>query len=140
LTKLAQSVGATYTRYAEDLAFSGNRDLSRGVLRIYEKACQIVVEEGFAVRPAKTRIMRQGVRQQLAGVVVNQRVNVSRREFDLLKAILHNAIQNGPGSENRERRPNFREHLLGRIAWISSLNAERGKKLRGMFERIAWET
>jgi len=33
----------------------------------------------------KTRIMRQGVRQRLAGLVANQHVNVARADFDRLK-------------------------------------------------------
>jgi len=138
LSALAQASGIAFTRYADDLAFSGDEEFARGVLRFYEKACQIVIEEGFAVRPAKTRIMRRGVRQQLAGVVVNVRPNAPRGEYDRLKAILTNCSRHGVGSQNREKHPSFREHLLGRITWLTSLHPERGKKLRARFDRIDW--
>jgi hypothetical protein len=45
------------------------------------------MEEGFRVNHRKTRVMRQGVRQYLAGVVANARVNIPRSDFDRLKAI-----------------------------------------------------
>jgi hypothetical protein len=52
--------------------------------------------------------MRQGVRQQLVGLVVNQRMNVRRNDFDRLKAILTNCVRLGSGSQNHEAHPNFR--------------------------------
>ncbi len=138
LSGLADSAGATYTRYADDLAFSGGRDFERGVDRFHVHACAIAIEEGFPVHTRKTRMMRQGVRQRVAGVVVNQRTNVTRADFDLLKAILHNCARTGPADQNRSGHPDFRSHLLGRIAHASLLNPERGRKLREVFDRIAW--
>jgi len=32
----------------------------------------------------------------------------------------------------------FRAHLLGRVGFVESVNAARGAKLRGLFERIVW--
>lgn len=51
--------------------------------------------------------MRQGVRQHLAGLVANQKVNVMRADFDRLKAILTNCARVGPASQNREGHPIF---------------------------------
>jgi len=62
----------------------------------------ILMEEGFAVQHRKTRIMRPSVRQHLAGLVTNQRFNVRRSDFDLLKAILTNWVRHRP--ENPEPR------------------------------------
>src|SRR5262249_45914045 len=82
LSGLAKSVGARYTRYADDLAFSGGEEFDRCVERFLIHVAAILLEEGFAAHYRKTRIMRQGVRQHLAGLVANQRVNVMRRDFD----------------------------------------------------------
>lgn len=67
------------------------------------------------------------------------RRNVSRGEYERLKAILHNAAHNGPAAENRCGVPDFRAHLLGRIGRVQSVNGSRGAKLRERFDRIAWE-
>ena len=80
LSGLASSAGAIYTRYADDLAFSGDRDFERVVQRFQLHVSAIVMDEGFAVHHRKTRIMRSGVCQRLAGVVVNEHMNVVRAD------------------------------------------------------------
>ena len=139
LHALAQTAGAIYTRYADDLAFSGGLDLEQSLRRFRMLVCQIAVEEGFAINLHKSRFMGQGVRQELTGIVVNAHTNTRRADFDLLKAILTNCARNGPESQNRDGRADFRGHLLGRIAHVGLVNAGRGKKLRELFERIVWK-
>jgi hypothetical protein len=135
---LAGAVGAAYTRYADDLAFSGDAELERSARRFQVEVARIALEEGFEVHTRKSRFMRQGVRQQLVGVVVNAHPNVLRRDYDCLKAILHNCIRHGPASQNRQGHTDFRGHLLGRIAHVAMLNAARGRRLRSLFERVRW--
>jgi hypothetical protein len=139
LAGLAACAGAAYTRYADDLAFSGGRDFERSARRFQVQVMRIALEEGFEVNARKTRFMRPGVRQQLCGVVLNARPNVRRDDYDRLKAILHHCITHGPHTQNRDGVPDFRAHLLGRIAWVERLNPRRGAKLRAWFERICWD-
>ena len=61
LTGLAEAAGATYTRYADDLAFSGGRTSSACVERFALRVAAVLMEEGFSVHHRKTRVMRQGV-------------------------------------------------------------------------------
>jgi hypothetical protein len=82
--------------------------------------------------------MRQGVRQYLAGVVANERLNVPRPDYDRLKAILTNCIRLGPSSQNREAHADFRAHLAGRVSFVEMVNASRGAKLRSLLARIQW--
>jgi RNA-directed DNA polymerase len=139
LNGLARSVGATYTRYADDLAFSGGKLLESGANRFSTYVAAIVHEEGFSVNHRKTRLMRQGVRQHLAGLVINQHPNVTRKDFDLLKAILSNCIRFGPESQNRHSHPYFRLHLEGRISFVQSINPAKGTRLRALFDQIRWQ-
>lgn len=82
LAGLAKSVGAEYTRYADDLAFSSNDALfERRVETFSIHVAAILMQEGRTVHFRKTRVMRQGVRQFLAGLVANQRANVIRADF-----------------------------------------------------------
>jgi RNA-directed DNA polymerase len=138
LSSLASTAGAIYTRYADDLAFSGNRDFERVVRRFHLHVCAIVIEEGFAVHHRKTRIMRSGVRQRLAGVLVNEHMNVVRTDYDRLKATLTNCIRHGAESQNRTKCGNFRAQMLGRIAFVDMLNPNRGSRLRALFDQIEW--
>ena len=137
LAGLAKSAGAVYTRYADDLAFSGGEVFDRSVERFSIHAAAILHEEGFAVHHRKTRIMRQGVCQRLAGLVTNRCVNVPRADFDKLKASLTNCIRHGIESQNRNAHPAFRAHLEGRVGFVESINPARGARLRRLLERIA---
>jgi RNA-directed DNA polymerase len=138
LGALAESAGAVYTRYADDLAFSGARDFDRRAERFAIHAAAILEEEGFSMHHRKTRIMRRGVRQYLAGIVANEHANVIRADYDRLKAILTNCVRRGPESQNRDSRVDFRAHLDGRIGFVEMVNPARGKKLRDIFQRVAW--
>lgn len=138
LTGLAAAFGARYTRYADDLAFSGDASLRERAGRIAELVAEIARDEGFLLNAAKTRAMPRSTRQQLCGVVVNEHPNVPRREYDLLKATIHDAARNGPAAANRAELPDFRAHLLGRIAWVEQLNPPRGRRLRNRFSAIEW--
>jgi hypothetical protein len=138
LTGLARAAGATYTRYADDLAFSGGEDFERVVERFSLHVAAIINEEGFEVHHRKTRIMRQGVRQQLASLVTNVHANVRRSDLDVLKAILTNCARLGPAGQNREGHPDFRAHLDGRIGFVELINPEKAARLRAIWLRIDW--
>ena len=139
LAGLARAAGGIYTRYADDLLFSGDDAFARSVKRFYIHAAAIVLEEDFTVNFHKTRIQSQPVRQPAAGLVINSNANIQRDTFDNLKATLHNAARFGPVGQNRGGVADFRDHLGGRIAFVEMVHPARGAKLRRIFERIAWE-
>ena len=135
LCAYASKVGAVYTRYADDLTFSGDQlnVRQRGVIAAVTR---IAVEEGFSVNPSKTHTRGQDDRQSVTGIVVNQRTTVPREDYDTLRAILHNCVRYGPESQNRRSHSDFRAHLRGRIAWVASLDVERGRRLLATYHQI----
>ncbi len=135
---LAKAVGADYGRYADDLVFSGNRDLARSHKSFCSRVAAIALEEGFRINHRKTRIMKASVRQKVVGVVVNERLNVERADYDALKATLFNCVRFGPESQRRKLDGDLKAHLAGRIAHVGSLNERRGRRLRELFEKIDW--
>jgi RNA-directed DNA polymerase len=139
LCGLARKFDANYTRYADDLLFSGGDELARSQSRFRTWALAVLLDERFAIQDRKTRSMLHGGKQHALGLTVNERPNVSRREFDRLKAMLFNCGRFGPESQNHDAHPRFREHLRGRISWFTQINRARGAKLRKLFDRIEWE-
>jgi hypothetical protein len=135
---LARSAGANYTRYADDLAFSGNTNFANGLGRFRKSVQTILNEEGFLLNPAKTRTMPRHTRQRITGITVNEHCNVGRAEFDKLKATLYNCTRTGPAVQNHAQITDFRAHLDGRISWVEQINPPRGVKLREIFEQIDW--
>lgn len=138
LDALAKSIDGRYTRYADDLAFSGGETLRRSVQHFTALVTKIAGEEGFEINHRKTRPMYRSHRQLLTGVVVNDKANVRRQDFDRLKAQLTKCVRHGAVSQNHRGVPDFRAHLSGRVAYVASLNAERGRKLQEIFHRIEW--
>ncbi|MFM9863369.1 MAG: reverse transcriptase family protein, partial [Micropepsaceae bacterium] len=138
LTGLANRFDARYTRYADDLTFSGDEAFHASADRFLKAVETIGRDEGYALNAAKTRVMPRHKRQTITGIVVNDHVNVPRDNFDALKATLTNCLRHGAPSQNRDAHSDFRAHLDGRIAWVERLNLRRGEKLRRLFDAVAW--
>lgn len=139
LSGLAAKWHVDYTRYADDLTFSGDPRFVPALREFIPLVQQIIRDEGFQVHRAKRRVLRSSQRQTVTGVVVNHKANISRSEYDELKAILHNCLQQGPAGQNRDGHPDFAAHLRGRIAHAMHLNPARGQKLLALFARIKWD-
>jgi RNA-directed DNA polymerase len=133
LAGLAASIELQYTRYADDLAFSG--DLSLAATRTFvATVTDIASDEGFRINARKTRIRGRGDRQALAGLVVNAAPAVARDEYDALRALLHNASRTGLAEQNHDGHADFRGYLAGRIAWVGHRQPARAAKLAALFD------
>ena len=142
LTGLAAAMGATYTRYADDLVFSGDASLGRrgAAERLEAQVAEIARDEGFRVHDGKTRVRTAAQRQVVTGLVVNSEAGprVARVEYDRLRAVLHDAARSGPAAANREGHDDFRAHLLGRISWVAATSPARAAKLREAYAAVDW--
>lgn len=138
LTGLARRFGARYTRYADDLTFSGDAAFARSAATCAAWVAEIVRDEGFAVAPEKTRIQHRAQSQRIGGLVVNQHPAAPRRERERLEAILHHCVHDGPASQNRDGVADFQAHLRGRIGYVASVRATHATKLWALFDRIDW--
>ena len=140
LSAAASAVGASYTRYADDLAFSGDDNFARRTVRFAALVGGAALEQGFEVNYRKTRVMRRGVQQRLGGLVVNACAAVPRSDYKQLEATLFNCVRTGAASQNRDGHADFRAHLQGKIAWVAETHATRGAWLAELFGKIDWET
>jgi RNA-directed DNA polymerase len=137
---LATAAGIQYTRYADDLLFSGDDWSAARCGRLEEFVTQIIVECGFQVAAAKTRCASPASRQTALGLVLNDRLGISRNKFDQLKAILHNCVKSGAETQFDGDLSEFRLSLAGKVAYVESINENQGRKLRAKFEQIDWKT
>lgn len=139
LSGLLKKLGGNYTRYADDLTLSGSDGFCYALRCVIPLTEQIVRSERFRLNHRKRKVIRKGRRQLVTGVVVNAKPNISRDEFDRLKAILHNCVTLGAESQNRDGHADFAAHLRGRIAFVRQLNPARAEKLQRLFEKILWD-
>lgn len=132
LTALATSRRWTYTRYADDLVFSGE-GLSHRVVSVVSK---ISAEEGFILNDKKTRVYRGEARPIVTGLVVGERHLSVPREFkrDVSKQI-HYVLKYGllsHSAKTRSRNPYLASTLLGKLNYWLSIepNNRRAKIMR----------
>nr|BDT38211.1 reverse transcriptase family protein [Myxococcus sp. MH1] len=118
LAGLARRYGATYTRYADDLTFSG--DDVGAMEKVRALAARYVRDEGFEVNAAKTRVQRRGGRQRVTGVTVNAGLGLSREERRKLRAMIHQ--EDGGDAKQRAR-------IDGMLAYVKMLNPEHAARL-----------
>ena len=126
---MAQKLGFSYTRYADDLTFSG--DEPEKISKLLGLVSKLVADEGFQLRRDKTRVMRQGSCQRVTGVVVNEVLGLSRKERRRLRAMLHR-LQNEESPDPQEL-----AKARGKLAYLEMLNPEQAQALREKFSKFS---
>jgi len=89
LNKLAQKYGLNYTRYADDITFSSMHHVYRSNGIFIQELTRILKEENFVVQKEKTRLQKRYYRQEVTGLIVNNKVNVSRKYVKELRHFLY---------------------------------------------------
>jgi RNA-directed DNA polymerase len=139
LEGLARRYDVRYTRYVDDLIFSGASALNTARLRFVAAVEDIVRAQGFRLNARKTVALGSSGRQQLLGAVVNDHATLPRVERDRLRAVLHNcAVHGWPTQARGQSREQFREHLLGLVAFAGGLDPVFGQRLRVVANAIDW--
>ena len=96
LSGFARKHGLTYTRYADDLTISSKQDQTELVGSILAVLHKVAAAEGFVVHPDKVAVRRRGRRQEVTGLVVNERLGVDRRTLRRFRALLFQIETDGP--------------------------------------------
>lgn len=87
LQGLARRFNLRYSRYADDITFSSAHNVYQEDGEFMTELRRIVTEQRFTINEKKTRLQKRGSRQEVTGLVVSDRVNVTReyvRDLDNL--------------------------------------------------------
>jgi retron-type reverse transcriptase len=136
LAGTASKLGWSYTRYADDLTFSAGPEQKKTMALLLARIRHVVREEGFAINEKKGRVQHAARRQEVTGIVVNDRPSLAREELRRLRAIVHGATKTGLEAQNRENRPNFEAWLRGKIAYVMMIDRAKGSALREKLDEI----
>jgi RNA-directed DNA polymerase len=135
LFALGRKFGFNYSRYADDLSFSGD-DLScvGDILSITKR---VLSEEGFVVHPDKTKVMHRSQKQEVTGLTVNESApHLPRTEKRRLRAMLHNAKKLGLEAANIKKLPFFEAHLHGWVAYAAMSEPNYARKWFDAFAQV----
>ena len=124
LLEAATKRNCVYTRYADDLTFSGDK----GAIELLGVAKRTLGQIGLALDPKKTNIFRRGRRQMVTGLVVNEQVSIPRRLRRRLRAAVHR-VQNGQVSQwhNSDQTSTA---LQGRLAFLQMVHPQEALALK----------
>ena len=129
----AAKLGFVYSRYADDLTFSAARADNKIIKQLLWRVRKIIDAEGLKVHPKKTEVMRRHQRQEVTGVVVNQRPSVCRKELKKFRALLFQIDQDGPAGKHWREGELFAS-IHGYANFVAMVNPDKGKPL---LQRVA---
>jgi len=104
LAALAETLGATYTRYADDLTFSFAEADHAAVADLLAATRKVVRQQGYRLHlDRKLQIRRRHHRQTVTGLVVNDRVALPRARRRWLRAVEHHVYSGKTASLTRDQ-------------------------------------
>lgn len=123
IVKIAKKYRFTYSRYADDMTFSTNRELNSNKLRANKELEnflteleKVIVSSGFEINPKKTRLSNNMQRQEVTGLVVNKKINVKREYIKNTRAMAFKLYKDGVFEI--DKKPGTLNQLTGRFAFI----------------------
>ena len=100
LSGVAKRFGLNYTRYADDITFSSKHNNYEVSPNIFEKIFvanstfdreirRIIALQKFHLKESKVRLQKEAYRQEVTGLLVNEKVNVTRRYVKQIRQWLY---------------------------------------------------
>ena len=135
---LAKKFHFAYTRYADDLTFSGTKEEIRKIPQLLWSVKQVVTDEGFTIHPDKLRIMRNGARKEVTGVVVNEKLNISRKTLDNFRATLYQIEKDGPEGKvwGNQKGVKLLPAIKSYAAYVGMIHPEKGERFKAQVQKI----
>ncbi len=107
LAGLAKRFRLNYSRYADDITFSSMHNVYQENGPFCEELKRIIWEQHLSINAAKTRLQKRGQRQEVTGLIVNEKVNVTTKYIREIRDILYIWEQYGYDAAERKFRPRY---------------------------------
>ena len=129
--------GVAYTRYCDDMTFSGDFDPSPVIRKVRDELRRM----GLFLNDRKTVVVRKGQKHSVTGIVVNEKMSVSRDYKKHLRQEMYYCMKYGVAAHlsclrSEETEAHYLRRLLGRVNYVLSLEPEN----RQMKQYRAWLT
>lgn len=137
LSMLARSINCCYSRYADDITFSGEKNI-KSIVPLVQR---IIVEEGYSVNEDKIRLQYANQRQEVTGLIVNTKLSVSRNITDEINKALYYCKKYGVTSHMKHidcDKHFYREHLYGIAYFMKMVDQKKGAIYLNALDKIEW--
>lgn len=88
LTGLSKRFNVNFTRYADDITFSSMSNVFKKQ-EFKDELLRIIEEQNFRINEDKTRLQTAGSHQEVTGLTVGEKVNVSKEYVRSVRSLLH---------------------------------------------------
>lgn len=85
LQGVANRFQLSYSRYADDITFSSNKNFFSEDSEVVAEIVRIIKDQNFAVNGEKVRLQSSDFRQEVTGLIVNEKVNVPKKYIRQLR-------------------------------------------------------
>ena len=123
ISKFTSKNKIRYTRYADDLTFSGDLDAG-SVIKLVAK---ILADYSLKLNKSKTHVMKKSSRQEVTGIVVNEKLQASKELRSILRQEIYYIEKFGLDSHMDRKnitKANYIHHLLGVANHIKFISSE----------------
>jgi RNA-directed DNA polymerase len=145
LKDLAKTYRFSYTRYADDLAFSSTQNLTlEKVKRLKAAVLSVLLTAGFKANKRKTVIRSPGARRIVLGILVDGDVPRLAKEYNaaLRQHLFYlSSSSHGPSKHAEARNTSVStlyHHIRGKIAWAERIEPKFGRACLEKFETVVW--
>jgi len=116
--KFCNSKNISYTRYSDDMTFSGDFN----VKEVISFVSKLLFEEGFKLNKSKIKVVNKGTRQQITGVVVNEKLSIRKNYKRKIRQEIYYIKKHGIDSHlskmGIKEKTLYLRKLLGKINFV----------------------
>jgi RNA-directed DNA polymerase len=139
LSRLADHIGASYSRYADDITFSGEKEITKYIKLIK----RVIKEEKFVVNEKKVRVQFSHHQQMVTGLIVNSKLSVPSKTKKYLRQQIYFAKKFGVSNSLNEQgisKSNYKGHLFGLAYFIKMVEPGIAEMFVEQMKEIDWES
>ena len=131
---IAKKYGFNYSRYVDDITFSGEKEQFKSISAILKYSRKIVKDENFVLHPDKLSIMKRHQRQEVTGVIVNEKPNLNKKSLKRFRALLYQIEKDGLQGKSWNGGSNVLAEIDGFANFIYQIDKVKGAVYK---ERVA---
>lgn len=153
LSGLARRFGLRYTRYADDITFSSMHNVYQESGEFRQELKRIIEGQGFTINEAKTRLQKLGARQEVTGIIVSDKLNVTQKYVRDIRNLLYIWGEYGYGvaadrfltkylrekGDVKKGNPNMVNVLSGKLMYLKMVKGDADSvylRLKSKFDRL----
>jgi RNA-directed DNA polymerase len=150
LSGVAKRFGLKYSRYADDITFSSMHNVYQKNSEFLTEISRIITDQNFHIKESKTRLQKQGFRQEVTGLIVNDKPNVNKRYISDLRMWIYYWEQYGYEKASsffkpcyiadkghvKKGTPSLENVLAGKLEYLKMVKGEKNSVYLGLAERI----